>query len=79
MRQFEAEGLVRRLPGEERSYELTAEGVRAMPGLETVAYCPLDGMPIFRRWVEAGIAKAGDSPACPYCVGKEGEMGKNRA
>ena len=76
MRRIEAEGLVRRIPGKTRSYELTAAGVRSMPGLETVAYGPQDGMPIYRRWVEAGIANAGASPACPYCVGKESEMGK---
>jgi hypothetical protein len=52
-------------------YRLTERGDLAVPALETLAHCPLDGMPIYRRWVEAGIARTGPSPACPYCLGKE--------
>ena len=78
IRQFEREGLARKIPDNPRSFELTEQGVRAMPSLEAVAFCPKDGMPIYRRWVDAGIARAGDDPACPYCLGKEGEMGKHR-
>src|SRR6476620_7976322 len=37
-------------------YTLTILGEAVFPGLVQVAYCPLDAMPIYRRWVDAGIA-----------------------
>jgi hypothetical protein len=56
-----------------RAYRLTEQGAVALPGLRQVGNCRADGMPIFRRWVEAGIAR---EDACPYCLGKDQEMPK---
>jgi hypothetical protein len=60
---------------ESRTYSCTSEGVRRFPGLEVVSNCPRDGMPIYRRWIEGGIAT---TLACPYCLGREAEMAKHR-
>jgi hypothetical protein len=60
-----------RTPGYRRHFRLTEQGAIALPGLEMVSVCGNDGMPIFRRWIDAGIATDG---ACPYCLGKEHEM-----
>ena len=52
-------------------YACTPAGVRRFPGLEVVSHCPIDGMPIYRRWIDDGIATA---TACPYCRGRTAEM-----
>jgi hypothetical protein len=75
---FEQQGWIREDNTRPRTYELTEKGISALPGLEAVAFCPADGMPIYRRWVEAGIANAGQQPACPYCTGQQGEMSEHR-
>src|SRR6476619_2760990 len=51
-------------------YILTPLGEAVFPGLVRVACCPYDAMPIYRRWVDAEIATAGEHPRCPYCLGK---------
>jgi len=51
------------------TYTLTPQGETALPALAVVAECPLDGTPIYRRWVDAGIAHDGGAPACPHCLG----------
>jgi hypothetical protein len=76
--QFEQNGWVEEVRDKARSYKLTKQGASALPRLEAVAFCPADGMPIYRRWVEAGIARAGQGPACPYCTGQQGDMPKHR-
>jgi len=52
----------------ERCYRLNKRGVAHLPQHETVTYCPQDGMEIYRRWIEAGIATM---DACPYCHGQK--------
>src|SRR5207237_988950 len=52
-------------------YTCTQAGWGRFPGLGVVSHCPVDGMPIYRRWVEGGIATA---QAWPYCLGQEGQM-----
>lgn len=68
MRSFVAQGWAVRKEGGQ--YVCTPEGVTRFPGLEVVSYCPRDGVPIYRRWIEAGIAT---EAACPYCLGREAE------
>src|SRR5262245_58307827 len=63
MRSFVSHGWAVRKEGGQ--YTCTAEGVRQFPGLEIVSRCPSDGMPIYRRWIESGIAT---KEACPYCL-----------
>jgi hypothetical protein len=55
------------------SFQLTERGTAALPGLEVVSVCNADGMAIYRCWVEAGVARAGE---CPYCLGLYTEMQK---
>ena len=55
-------------PKGDRQYTCTADGLRRFPGLAVVTHCPRDGMPIYRRWNDCGIATEG---ACPYCLGRE--------
>jgi hypothetical protein len=57
-------------------YVLTPVGGERLPGLVVVASCPNDGTPVYRRWVDAGIARVGDDPACPFCLGKGAETTK---
>lgn len=52
------------------TFNLTEAGEAAMPELAVVTVCPLDGSPIYRRWVDSGAADAGESPACPFCLGR---------
>jgi hypothetical protein len=61
-------------PHAARAYQLTDRGASYLPALETIAYCPQDGMPIYRGWVEAGIATREPSPACPWCIGRAAEI-----
>lgn len=58
------------------SFLLTEKGERVLPGLKIVAYCFNDSMPIYQRWVSAGIAVVGEKPVCPCCLGKSAEMVK---
>jgi hypothetical protein len=58
-------------PMEGRQYVCAPEGLQHLADLEVVSYCPADGMPIYRRWIESGIAT---ESACPYCLGREDEM-----
>lgn len=51
------------------TFTLTPQGIARFPGLAVVAECPMDGSPIYRRWVDQGAAHAGDAPACPFCLG----------
>ena len=73
MRSFVSEGWA--VLKEGRQYTCTPEGVRRFPGLKVISHCPQDGMPIYRRWIEGGIAT---EDACPYCEGREGQMSENR-
>jgi len=41
------------------TYSPTESGLTQFPGLEIVSACPRDGMPIYRRWVEAGYCQTG--------------------
>ena len=72
IRKFEAQGWARPKPGHSTSYELTESGGRAMPEFETVAYCKNDGMPVYRRWVEAGRARGVPDPVCIHCLRRAG-------
>jgi hypothetical protein len=56
---------------ESRQYTCTPTGTAHFPGLAVASKCPCDGMPIYRRWIESGIATG---TACPYCLGREAEM-----
>jgi hypothetical protein len=58
----------------QRALDLTPAGEIAFPGLVTVASCVADGMPIYRRWIQAGIATTDPRPLCPYCLGREREI-----
>ena len=69
MRSFVRQGLAVRREGYQ--YACTPAGVRRFPGLEVVSNCPRDGMPIYRRWIDGGIATG---IACPYCLNKQDEM-----
>jgi hypothetical protein len=57
------------------NYACTPEGVGRFPGLKIVSHYSRDGMPIYRRWVDGGIAT---EEACPYCLGREGDIMKNQ-
>src|SRR5206468_12233911 len=69
--EYQAKGWVKPSSEHANIYVLTPIGEKHLPGLVRVAVCPRDGMPIYQRWVIAGIARAGDKPACPYCLGKD--------
>jgi hypothetical protein len=69
MRSFVSQGWAEQ--NEIRRYICTAAGVRRFPGLAVVSHCPIDGMPIYRRWIDAGIAT---EKACPFCEGREAQM-----
>ena len=55
-------------------YALTEEGGRRFPEWKPVSHCPMDGMPIYRRWIDAGIATLTE---CPYCMPKPVETETN--
>ena len=73
MRSFVSQGWAELKEG--RQYTCTPEGVRRFPGLKVISHCPRDGMPIYRRWIDGGIAT---EEACPYCVGREAHISENR-
>lgn len=73
---FERSGWIQRLPLQ--AYRLTPSGALKFPCLEIVAKCANDGMGIFRRWVELGLAKLDPRPLCPFCLGVDAEIRKPR-
>jgi hypothetical protein len=44
---------------------LNETGLKHVPGLRIVSWCPLDGMPIYQCWINEGRATRTE---CPYCL-----------
>jgi hypothetical protein len=75
--EYQAAGWIKPSREHPNIFLLTSSGEQQFPRMVVVAYCPNDATRIYRRWVEAGIARAGDDPACPWCMGRDSEIFKH--